>query len=83
MGGAGLAANIPYKYYGFAKSMDGGGPNRGFFLNGDDILVASEGDLLQQRYLVVQLNPASARLEDTQMKMGQTLPVVPEAQEQQ
>ncbi len=74
-----LSANIPYKYYGFAKPEDAGQPNQGLFLEGDNILVASEGQMIQQRYLVVQLTPTNARLEDTQIKMGQTLPVVPEA----
>ncbi len=74
-------ANIPLKYYGFAKPVYAGDANRGFFMDGDSILVAVEGQLLQQRYLVVQLSPTSARLEDTQVKLGQTLPVVPEALE--
>jgi hypothetical protein len=80
---AAQAANIPLKYYGFAKPSMNGQPNEGFFLNGDDILVAREGELLQQQYLVVQLTPTSAKLEDTHIKLGQTLPVVPEAQDQQ
>ncbi len=50
--------------------------NRGFFLDGDNVLVASEGEVLKQRYLVVELTPNSARLEDTQLRQGQTLPVV-------
>ena len=50
--------------------------NRGFFLDGDNVLVASEGDLLKQRYLVVALTPNSARLEDTQLRQGETLPVI-------
>ncbi len=74
-----IEANIPLKYYGFVKPVNSGDGNRGFFLDGDNILVATEGQLVQQRYMVVQLNPLSARLEDTQIKMGQTLPVVPEA----
>ncbi len=74
--------NIPLKYYGFAKSADST-PNSGFFLDGDNVLVASEGELLQKRYLVVELNARSAKLEDTEMKQSQTLQVVPEAAEQQ
>ena len=76
-----IEANIPLKYYGFVKPVNSGDGNRGFFLDGDNILVATEGQLVQQRYMVVQLNPLSARLEDTQIKMAQTLPVVPEALE--
>ncbi|HEX4170367.1 MAG TPA: hypothetical protein VHZ55_33290 [Bryobacteraceae bacterium] len=74
-----LTVNIPYKYYGFVKPQNPGESNRGFFLEGDNILVGLEGQLLQQRYLVVQLSPGSARLQDTQLKREQTLPVVPEA----
>jgi hypothetical protein len=54
---------------------------RGFFMEGDNILVAIEGQLIQQRYLVVQLTPKTAKLEDTQLKLGQTLQLVPEAAE--
>ena len=89
-GGPGMAggsqfAAIPLKYYGFEKPAQSVvnpnvastvGNNRGFFLDGDNVLVASEGEVLKQRYLVVELTPNSARLEDTQMKQGQTLPVV-------
>lgn len=71
--------NIPLKFYGFDKPKGKATGSRGFFLDGDNILVASEGDLLKQRYLVVELTPNSAKLEDTQMKKGQTLPLVPEA----
>lgn len=71
--------NIPLKYYGFAKSGSNADPNSGFFLDGDNVLVASEGELLQKRYLVVELTVNTAKLEDTQVKRGQTLQVVPEA----
>lgn len=80
-----VTASIPLKYYGYEKPVvnpgdprtgNGLSSNRGFFLDGDNVLVASEGELLKQRYLVVELTPNSARLEDTQIKQGQTLPVV-------
>ncbi len=73
------AFTIPLKYYGFVKPTAKGESSRGFFLDGDDVLVASEGELLKQRYLVVSLTPTSVRLEDVQLKQGQTLQVVPEA----
>jgi hypothetical protein len=72
--------NIPLKYYGFVKptghSLDG---SRGFFMDGDNILVGGEGDVLEKRFLIVALTPNSARLEDTQAKQGQELQVTPEA----
>lgn len=71
--------DIPLKYYGFAKPTEKAEGNQGFFLDGDNVLVASEGETVKQRYLVVELTPTSARLEDTQLKQGQTLPVVPVA----
>lgn len=74
--------NIPLKYYGFVKPMEPGQVNRGFFLDGDNVLVASEGQVLKQQYLVVELAPNTAKLEDTQMKQGQTLPVTPAAAQQ-
>ncbi|HSU60552.1 MAG TPA: hypothetical protein VLI55_14665 [Bryobacteraceae bacterium] len=78
-GASAAALNIPLKYYGFAKPAAQGQQNRGFFLDGDNVLVAIEGELLDQRYLVVELTPDSARLEDTQVKQGQTLALVAEA----
>ena len=77
--------NIPLKYYGFVKPTEPGQVNRGFFLDTqdhDNVLVASEGQVLKQRYLVVELGPATAKMEDVQMKQGQTLPVVPAALQQ-
>jgi hypothetical protein len=70
---------IPLKYYGFVKPLGSGRGNQGFFLDGDNVLVASEGEVLKQQYLVVALTPTSARLEDIRLKQGQTLAVVPEA----
>lgn len=77
-----IQANIPLKYYGFARPVSRAEANRGFFLDGDNVLIASEGETVKNRYLVVQLTPQNAKLEDTQIKLGQTLPVVAEAVEQ-
>jgi hypothetical protein len=71
--------NIPLKYYGFVKPGTQGEDNRGFFMDGDVVLVGVEGQTLQSRYLIVTLSPNMARLEDTQMKQGQDLQVAPEA----
>lgn len=74
----GAMVNIPLKYYGFVKG-DKNSANRGLFLDGDNVLVASEGEVLNvhnQRILVVELSGTSARMEDVQIKQGQTLPVV-------
>lgn len=71
---------IPLKYYGFVKPNGRATENnRGFFMDGDNILIGAEGDILEKRFLVVALTPNNARLEDTQAKQGQDLPVTPEA----
>ncbi len=74
--------NIPFKYYGFAKPVGKAEYNRGFFLDGDIILVAYEGEVLKQHYVVVELTPTSARIEDTQMKKSKTLPLEPQARDE-
>jgi hypothetical protein len=74
--------NIPLKFYGFARPAAQGQHNRGLFMSGDNVVVASEGDLIEHQYLVVELTPLTAKMEDTQLKQGQILPVVPEANQQ-
>ncbi len=74
-----MQVNIPLKYYGYVHSPDKNQSNRGLFLDGDNVLVATEGEFVKGRYLVVELTPNSAKMEDTQVKMGQVLPVVPVA----
>ncbi len=65
---------IPLKYYGFQ-----GGPRqaskRAFFLEGDEIRIASEGELIGKRYKVVRIGLTSAVVEDTQQSYEQTLPL--------
>ena len=73
---------IPLRYYGFEKPVNQGEENHGFFLDGDNILVAAEGDVLKQRYMVVELTPTTARIEDMQVKKGKRLPLEPEARDE-
>jgi hypothetical protein len=73
------ALNIPLKYYGFVKSGAGNQGDQGLFLDGDNVVVGSEGETVMKRYLIVALTPTSARLEDVQLKKGQMLPVIPAA----
>lgn len=73
--------NIPLKFYGFVRPVDRAQSNEGFFLDGDNVLVASEGEIVKSRYLIVELTPNGARLEDVQLKKSQNLPIVPEAKD--
>jgi hypothetical protein len=71
-----VAPPIPLKFYGYATTIRQGG-KRAFFLDGDQILVASEGELLKKRYRVIRVGVNSVVMEDTQFKAEQTLPLVP------
>lgn len=69
---------IPLKFYGFV-SPKVQGPRRAFFLEGDDIFVAAEGDTIKNRYKVIRIGVNSAVVEDTANKDQQTLKLVEEA----
>ena len=71
------APPIPLKFYGYANAPKGG-PQRAFFLNGDDIYVAGENDMILSRYKIVRIGVNSAVVEDTTNKNQQTLPLVEE-----
>ena len=64
-------------YYGFVKSKEGVQPEKGLFLEGNNLMIGSEGEKLTNRYRVVQLTSTAARLEDVDAKRVQTLTLVP------
>jgi len=70
------APPIPLKFYGFVNPPKAG-IKRAFFLDGEDIVIASEGDLIKKRYKIVRIGLNSAVVEDTQFKSNnqQTLPL--------
>lgn len=60
------------KFYGFV----GGArtkTKRAFFLDGEDIFVAGEGDVIQKRYKVIRIGLNSVVMEDLEFKSEQTL----------
>ena len=69
---------ISLKYYGFS-SPPGAGTKTAFFLDGEDILVAKEGETVKRRYRVVRIGVTSVVMEDTDSKRQQTLPLAEEA----
>jgi hypothetical protein len=71
------APPIPLKFYGYANAPKGG-PKRAFFLDGEDIFVAGENDLIRNRYKIIRIGVNSAVVEDTTNKNQQTLPLVEE-----
>jgi len=69
---------ITLKYYGFS-SPPGAGSKTAFFLDGEDILVAKEGETVKRRYRVVRIGVNSVVMEDTDSKRQQTIPLAEEA----
>jgi hypothetical protein len=76
------APPVPLKYYGFVNPLQTPCPKRAFFLDGEDIIVAAEGDMVKKRYKIVRIGVNSAVVEDTQFEKAQnkaqTLPLVEE-----
>jgi hypothetical protein len=70
------APPIPLKFYGFVNKTKVG-DKRAFFLDGEDIVIASEGDTIKKRYKIVRIGVNSAVIEDTEFKSNnqQTLPL--------
>jgi hypothetical protein len=69
---------ITFRYYGYSTAR-ADGRKTAFFLDGDDILVASEGDTVKRRYRVVRIGVNSVIMEDVESKRQQPLPLAEEA----
>ena len=67
---------IPLKFYGFVNPSKATN-KRAFFLDGEDIIIAGEGDMVKKRYKIVRIGVNSAVVEDTEFKTNnqQTLPL--------
>ncbi|MBK7929180.1 MAG: hypothetical protein IPJ98_17380 [Bryobacterales bacterium] len=63
---------IPLKFYGY---IAGGAGKRAFFLQGEDIFVAAEGETIKARFKVVKIGINAATVEDVQFKSQQSLPL--------
>jgi hypothetical protein len=68
------APPIPLKFYGFVANPRLG-TKKAFFLEGEEIHVASEGETVKKRYKVVRIGVSSVVMEDTEFKSQQTLPL--------
>ena len=71
------APPIPLKFYGFVNPSKAAVDKRAFFLHGEDIIIAREGETVEKRYKIVRIGVNSAVVEDTQFKSNnqQTLPL--------
>ncbi len=74
------APAITMKYYGFvSNSGQRNAARKGFFLDGEEIIVVGEGEIIKSRYRVLRIGLTSAEMQDTQFADDrQQLPLVPE-----
>jgi hypothetical protein len=65
---------IDLKFFGTATAANGG--RRAFLLHGEDVFLASDGDIVQRRYKVLTVSANSVLVEDLSNNNKQTLPLV-------
>jgi hypothetical protein len=70
---------ITLKYYGIVTTLVNG-KKTAFFMDGDEILLETEGVTFKGRYRLVRIGVNSAVVEDIQYKHEQTLPLAEDAQ---
>jgi hypothetical protein len=70
---------ITFKYYGFS-TVRKDGRKEAFFLQNDIILIKAEGDIVAGSYRLVQIERATAVVEDVKSKRRQTVVLAEEAQ---
>ena len=68
---------IPLEFYGYANKQTGAA-RQAFFLDGDDIQIKGENDVIRGRYKIIRIGINSAVVEDVQTKDQQTLPLIAE-----
>jgi hypothetical protein len=65
---------IDLKFFGFSAVKSGA--RKAFLLHGEDVFIASEGDVVDHRYKVVKISPLSLQVEDIPYHNTQTLQLV-------
>jgi hypothetical protein len=69
----------PYKFYGYSTARKNG-KRTAYFLDGEDILLATEGDTLKRKYKVLRISPTSVMIEDLDAKKQVSVPLTEESQ---
>lgn len=65
---------IDLKFFGYESHT--GDQRRAFLLHGDDIFIASPGDVVDHRYKIVSIAPMSIQVQDIPYSDTQTLPLI-------
>jgi hypothetical protein len=54
---------LPFKFYGYSSDPQSG-KRRGFFTNGEEVFIASEGELVMGRFRVISIGNTVAEIEE-------------------
>jgi hypothetical protein len=65
---------INLKYFGTAVRLNG--KRQAFLLQGEDVYLASEGDIVARKYRIVNISPTNIRVEDLVNNDTQLLPLI-------
>jgi hypothetical protein len=65
---------IDLKFFGTATGANGA--RKAFLLHGDDVFLASDGDIVQRKYKVISISANSILVEDMANNNRQTLPLL-------
>ena len=65
---------IDLKFFGYSSRKSG--LRHAFLLKGEDVFIASEGDVVDHRYKVVKIAPMSVQVEDIPFSNTQSLPLI-------
>jgi hypothetical protein len=66
---------INLKFFGFASRT--GETKKIFLSTGEDVFIASEGDIVNRRYKIVRISPQSVEIEDVLNNNRQSIPLSP------
>ena len=61
----------------FGTSTSASGVRKAFLLQGDDVFLAAQGDIVQRKYRIVSITPNTILVEDIPNVNKQTLPLIP------
>jgi hypothetical protein len=64
---------INLKFFGFASRP--GEPKKVFLSQGEDVFIASEGEIVNRRYKIVRIQPAAVEVEDEMNNHRQSIPL--------
>jgi len=65
---------IPLKFYGFASKPTE--PKKIFLIDEGEVFVARQGDIVERKYKVIQINNTSVIIEDVLSNNKQTIPLI-------